>query len=580
MATLDASAVARLLREFGQRTALRGDNPFKAKAYARAADNLLTLSEPLDRLIAQDRLRDIPGVGEAIAAIIKRLHATGTHPALERMREEVPEGVLELLTVPGLRPDKIVRLHRDLGVSSLAELEQAARSGRLAKTKGLGAALATKILQGLEIRRTALGRRHLHRAAELLQSAERHLKAARLGIVRVTPAGDFRRGCELVRDLALVAEVKSLPEGPERIEASEQLTIHLTDRAHAGVTLLLATGSAAHLEGLRALAARKGMTLDEQGLHRGDSVVVAADEDGIYAALDLAPIPPELREGSDEIALALAGKLAPLVTDNDIRGILHAHTDRSDGVDTLAAMAAATRAKGYEYFGVTDHSKSAHYAGGLSLDEIAEQQAEIERLNRGYKGRFRVFTGIESDILPDGSLDYSDDVLASFDFVVASVHGRFKLDRATQTERIIRAVSNPYTIILGHMTGRQLLRRPGYDIDIEKVLAACAQHGVAVEINANPWRLDLDWRWHRKALDLGCMMSINPDAHSTDEIELTHWGVEMARKGGVPKARVLNCFALDELVAWLDARRRKRPAELRRASPLKRESGSAEEIQN
>ena len=268
MTALDASAVARLLREFGQRTALRGGNPFKAKAYARAADNLLTLSEPLDDLIARDRLREIPGVGEAIADIITRLHATGTHPGLERMREEMPEGVLDLLTVPGLRPEKIVKLHRELGVSSLAELEEAARSGRLAKIKGLGAALANKILQGLEIRRSALGRRHLHRAAELLQSAERHLKAARLGILRVTPAGDFRRGCELVRDLSLVAEVQNLPQGPEQIAASEQLTVYLTDRAHAGVTLLFATGSAGHIDALRALAADNRLTLDARGLRR------------------------------------------------------------------------------------------------------------------------------------------------------------------------------------------------------------------------------------------------------------------------------------------------------------------------
>jgi DNA polymerase (family 10) len=555
--SLDASAVARLLREFGQRTALRGDNPFKAKAYARAADNLLTLGETLDDLIAQDRLREIPGVGEAIAEIITRLHATGSHPGLERMREEVPEGVLDLLTVPGLRPDKIVKLHRELGVSSLGELEEAVRSGRLAKVKGLGAALANKILQGLEIRRSALGRRHLHRAAELLQSAERHLKAARLGILRVTPAGDFRRGCELVRDLALVAEVRSLPQGPEQIAASEQLTVYLTDRARAGATLLFATGSAAHVEALRALAADKGLTLDAQGLRRGDAVIAAATEEDIYAALRLPPIPPELREGADEIALALAGKLPALVSDDDIRGILHAHTDRSDGVDTLEEMAAATRRKGYAYFGVADHSKSAHYAGGLSVEEIAAQQAEIDRLNRRYRGRFRIFKGIESDILSDGSLDYPDDVLATFDFVVASVHSRFKLDRNAQTERIVRAVANPHTTILGHMTGRQLIRRPGYDVDVEKILAACAEHGVAVEINANPWRLDLDWRWHRKALELGCTMSINPDAHSTDEIALTHWGVEMARKGGVGKSRVLNCLSLDKFREYLEARRRK-----------------------
>lgn len=557
MPTLDASAVARLLREFGQHTALRGGNPFKAKAYARAADNLLALSEPLEEVIAQEGLRDIPGVGEAIAAIIERLHATGTHPALERMRAEIPPGVLDLLTVPGLRPDKIIKLHRELGIASLDELEQAARSGQMAKVKGLGPALAAKILQGLEIRRHALGRRHLHRAAELLAAAERRLKAARLGVVRVTPAGDFRRGCELVGDLSLVAEMRNLPDGPETIAATEELTVHLTDAAHRGATLLFATGSHAHLEALRAYAAQRGLILDEKGLRRSKTIIAAADEDEIYAALGLAPIPPELREGADEIALARAGKLPALVTDGDIRGILHAHTDRSDGVDTLAAMAAATRRKGYAYFGVADHSQSAHYAGGLSLEEIAAQQAEIDRLNRRYKGAFQIFKGIEADILPDGALDYPDEVLARFDFVVASIHSRFKLDRAAQTERLIRAVANPYTAILGHMTGRQLLRRPGYDVDIEKVLAACAEHGVAIEINANPWRLDLDWRWHRTALELGCMMSINPDAHSTNEIDLTHWGVEMARKGGVDKARVLNALTLNEFKAYLRERRRK-----------------------
>jgi DNA polymerase (family 10) len=215
-------------------------------------------------------------------------------------------------------------------------------------------------------------------------------------------------------------------------------------------------------------------------------------------------------------------------------------------------MAEATLSRGYEYFGVTDHSKSAHYAGGLSHEEVAEQQAEADRLNRKYGGCFRIFKGIESDILADGSLDYPNEVLETFDFVVESVHSRFKMDLAAQTERIIRAVSNAHTTILGHVTGRQLLRRPGYDIDIEKVLAACAEHGVAVEINANPWRLDLDWRWHEPALRLGCLMSINPDAHSTRELGLTHWGVEMARKGGVPKDRVLNCHSKDELASHLE----------------------------
>ena len=281
-------------------------------------------------------------------------------------------------------------------------------------------------------------------------------------------------------------------------------------------------------------------------------------EEQIYETLGMQPIPPELREGRDEIAHALAGILPGLVIDTDIRGILHAHTDRSDGVDTLETMADATLARGYQYFGVADHSKSAHYAGGLSAEEVADQQAEADRLNKKYGRPFRIFKGIEFDILADGSLDFPDEVLDTFDLIVASVHGRFKLDRETQTERIIRAVANPYTTILGHMTGRQLLRRPGYEIDIERVLATCAEHGVAVEINANPWRLDLDWRWHETALRLGCMMSINPDAHSTREIDLTHWGVEMARKGGVPKERVLNCLSKDEFAAYLEKRRARR----------------------
>ena len=233
---------------------------------------------------------------------------------------------------------------------------------------------------------------------------------------------------------------------------------------------------------------------------------------------------------------------------------MHAHTDLSDGVDTLGAMAEATRNRDYAYFGIADHSKSAYYAGGLSVEEIAEQHAAIDRLNAGYGGSFRVFKEIESDILLDGALDYPDEVLQRFDFVVASVHSRFMLDRKTQTERIIRAIENPYTTILGHMTGRQLLRRPGYEVDIEEILAAYATHGVAIEINANPWRLDLDWRWHERALERGCMMSINPDAHSTDEIDLTHWGVVMARKGGVPK---LNCLDLPRFAAFLAERHRR-----------------------
>jgi DNA polymerase (family 10) len=549
--TADAGQVAKLLREYAQRTALRGGNPYRAKAYSRAADSLAALAIPLNRLIEEDRLTEIPGVGEAIADIITKLYRTGSHPSLEKLRKEIPAGVLEMLTVPGLRPEKVLRLHKDLGIASLAELEAAARDNRIQKAKGLGASLQTKLLQNLAIAKNGEGRLHLHRAAALIEHAKVSLANLRPDLKHVTVAGDFRRGCELVADLALVAEAAKEEDAP----AALGLKVHVTDRKHFGATLLHATGSPEHLDQLRTLAERMGMTLQADGLRKGRRLVAAKEAD-IYDALGLPFIEPELREGLGEIERALKGELPNLVTDRDLRGILHCHTDASDGTETLETMANATRKRGFQYFGVADHSKSAHYAGGLSLEQIKEQHREADRLNRKFGKEFRILKGIESDILADGSLDYPDDVLDRFDFVVASIHGRFKLDRKAQTDRLLRAVSNRYTTIIGHMTGRQLQRRPGYEIDIEKVLRACAKHDVAVEINAHPWRLDLDWRWHQAALDFGCMMSINPDAHSIRELDHMHWGVEMARKGGVPPDRVLNAMPLEGILRHLKHRRR------------------------
>jgi DNA polymerase (family X) len=551
---IDSRAVANLLREYAQRTALRGGNPYRAKAYSRAADSLAALAIPLHVLVEEDRLTEIPGVGAAIADIITKLHRTGSHPSLEKLRKEVPSGVLEMLSVPGLRPEKVLRLHRDLGISSLAELEAAARDDRIRKIKGLGASLQTKILQNLAIARSGEGRLHIHRAAALLEHAKASLAKARPDLKRVTIAGDFRRGCELVADLALVAEA-ARPDDASATAAPSGLKVLVADKKHFGATLLHATGSTEHLEQLRALANDKGMKLEAQGLRKGRRLVAAKEED-IYDALGLPFIEPELREGRGEIERALKGSVPKLVSDRDLHGILHCHTDASDGTETLETMANATRKRGFQYFGVADHSQSAHYAGGLSVEEIDEQHREADRLNKKFGREFRILKGIESDILVDGSLDYTDDVLSRFDYVVASIHGRFKLGGKAQTDRLLRAVANPHTAILGHMTGRQLLRRPGYDIDLEKVLRACARYGVAVEINAHPWRLDLDWRWHQFALDCGCMLSINPDAHSIGELDHMHWGVEMARKGGVPADRVLNAMPLLEISRYLQRKRR------------------------
>ncbi|WP_441260659.1 helix-hairpin-helix domain-containing protein [Bradyrhizobium sp. 521_C7_N1_3] len=553
MPSLDARGVASLLREYAQRTALRGGNPYRAKAYSRAADSLAALAVPLDVLVAEDRLTEIPGVGDAIADIITKLHKTGSHPSLEKLRKEIPAGVLEMLAIPGLRPEKVLRLYKDLGIGSLPELEAAAKDDRIKKAKGLGAALQTKILQNLAIAKSGEGRLHLHRAAALLAHAKDSIRKSRPELKRVTIAGDFRRGCELVGDLAIVAEAAK-PDKTSTTSA-DGLQIRVSDRKHFGAALLFATGSAGHIEQLQALAAEKGLQLDIDGLHKGRTLV-AREEADIYQALGLPFIDPELREGRGEIEAALKGKLPKLVTDQDLRGILHCHTDASDGTETLETMAKATRQRGFEYFGVADHSKSAHYAGGLSVEEIAQQHREADRLNKRFGKDFRILKGIESDILADGSLDYDDDVLERFDFVVASIHGRFKLDRKSQTQRLLRAISDPHTTIIGHMTGRQLQRRPGYEIDVEKVLRACVKHDVVVEINAHPWRLDLDWRWHQAALDFGCMLSINPDAHSISELDHMHWGVQMARKGGVSADRVLNAMTLAEITRYLRQKRR------------------------
>ncbi|MFK4576965.1 PHP domain-containing protein [Bradyrhizobium ottawaense] len=553
MPSLDARGVASLLREYAQRTALRGGNPYRAKAYSRAADSLGALAVPLHVLIAEDRLTEIPGVGEAIADIITKLHKTGSHPSLEKLRKEIPEGVLEMLAVPGLRPEKVLRLYKDLGVASLAELETAAKDDRIKKAKGLGAALQAKILQNLAIARSGEGRLHLHRAAALLAHAKDSMRKGRPELKRVTIAGDFRRGCELVGDLAIVAEAAK----PDKTStpSADGLQIRISDRKHFGAALLFATGSTGHIEQLQTLAAEKGMRLGADGLHKGRTLI-AGEEADIYQALGLPFIDPELREGRGEVELALKGKLPKLVTDDDLRGILHCHTYASDGTETLETMAKATRQRGFEYFGVADHSKSAHYAGGLSHEQIAQQHREADRLNKRFGKDFRILKGIESDILADGSLDYDDDVLERFDFVVASIHGRFKLDRKAQTQRLLRAISDPHTTIIGHVTGRQLQRRPGYEIDVERVLRACAKHDVVVEINAHPWRLDLDWRWHRAALEFGCMLSINPDAHSIPELDHMHWGVLMARKGGVPAERVLNAMSLPEITRYFRQKRR------------------------
>jgi DNA polymerase (family 10) len=553
MAKLEAADVADLLVEIGRRTLLAGGNPYKAKAYARAAESLRNSPAPLADIIRRGALRQIPGVGEAIAKRIARLYETGIDPDLIRMRANLPMGVLELLSVPGLKPRQVLQLYNELDIASLRDLEVACREGRLQGAKGLGAALQSKVRQGLELLQSGRGKLHVHRAAELAAATISQLKATRPELRQVVIAGDLRRGSELVQELTLVATSRKAERTTE--ERLNRTRLLVAPVELVGAALVSATGSATHVSRLQALARQQRLELRYDGLRRGAKLLATASEQNVYAALGLEFIEPELREGGEEIERAKSGRLPRLVRQADLRGILHVHTDRSDGVHSLEQIAEAARERGYQYIGISDHSQSAHYAGGLSPAMIVAQHAEIDALNARYGKRFCILKGIESDILSDGSLDYPDHILARFDFVIASIHSRFRLDRERQTARLLQAVRNPYTTILGHPTGRQLLRRPGYDVDLEAVLSECGKRGVAVEINSNPYRLELDWRMQQRALELGCTLSINPDAHSIAELDLLRWGVAIARKGMVPTGRILSCFDRRVLAAYLDRRK-------------------------
>ncbi|HEX2257732.1 MAG TPA: helix-hairpin-helix domain-containing protein [Afifellaceae bacterium] len=553
---LGTAEVAHLLREIGQ-TELTDETPHRARAYYRAAENLLTVTEPLDQMIAEGRLREIPGVGPAITEKIVALHRTGTHRTLERLREAIPASALELLRIPGLGAQKARQLYQDLRIASIDELEEACRRDALVDVRGFGPAMQRKALQGIEMLRRSRRHRLINHADEFLAAIVANLQRSSTELERIEPAGDVRRGCDLVCDLRLAGRIAVPMSSVQTVSINDEVDLYVADEPRYGVALLLATGSAAHVEALQRFAESRNLRLGPEGLRQGGKLIPCPEERDVYDKLGLPFISPELRESGDEVALAAEGRLPELVEQEDLHGVLHCHTDRSDGVNSLEEMAEAARQRGYRYIGVADHSRSAGYAGGLSVEQVEAQLAEIDRLNRGYRGRFHILKGIESDILPDGSLDYPDEVLARFDLVVASVHSRFRLDREAQTARIVRAVSNPFTTILGHPTGRLLLRRDGYDVDVDRVLQACAEDGVVVEINCNPRRLDLDWRWHRRGLELGCLFSINPDAHSIAELDFMRWGVAAARKGGLAKARILNVLNSKAMTTRLRERKSK-----------------------
>ncbi len=572
---IDKSVIADALDEIAALLELKGENDFKVRAYANAAR--LVRGSELDAagFVREAQAGRIKGIGAALREKITTLFETGALPYLEELRAELPAGLFDMLRVPGLGAKKVRALREQLGIEELSDLEDACRQNRLVNLKGFGAKSQEKILAGIR-QVVAYGGRF--RLAPALPEAEALVAALRAtgAAGRIEIVGSLRRWVETVHNINLLA-VSSKPR--ELIDAfCDQPTVQKIDKRStkfARVTLaggiaadlrvvsedewapalVHFTGSATHVERLTALAKKRGFELGERSLSRRGKPVVVESEADLYRALGLHDVPPELREGLDEIDLAAEREFPPLVTLQDLRGVLHVHSTYSDGVDTIRHLAESFRARGYQYLGLTDHSQSAAYAGGMKPDDVRRQHAEIDALNRELSP-FRIFKGVESDILFDGSLDYDDEVLASFDFVIASVHSRFNLSEEEMTRRVVRALANPHTSILGHPTGRLLLTREGFQIDLDAVLEAAAKYGVAVELNAHPHRLDLDWRRHRRAKELGIPIPISPDAHELAGVEDVRYGVGVARKGGLTPHDVLNCWDVKQLAQWF-ARRKK-----------------------
>jgi DNA polymerase (family 10) len=579
---MTAREAAAALAEIAMLLEVVGGNPFRAKAFQAASRSLETSGADLVALAAAGGLRTLPGVGEGIAGVLGDLVTTGTSRMLEELREQTPVGLYDVMRIKGVGAKRGRTLYKDLGIDSLEKLEAAAAAGRLARLSGFGARTEQKILEGVAFVRAMRGRRRWFQAVEpaaaLLELVERLP-----GVVRASAAGPMRRRLEVVESIDLVAAADDPAsvlaafrtlQGVEKADHDDtdrRAEVELSDGLCAtlvcvppesyATALVFATGSEEHLGQLAAWGRKRKLRIDQDGVFDGKKRLKLTNEDAVYRALGLAFIPPELREGWGEIEAAETGTLPKLVETEDLRGTFHCHTTYSDGRASVAEMAEGARERGWRYLGIGDHSQSAGYAGGLPVAAVKKQHREIDAWNAEHGGRgkkrFRVFKGVESDILADGSLDYPDDVLRSFDYVVGSVHSNFALDEKEQTRRLIRAVSNPHITMLGHATGRLLLQRTGYAVDVRAVIDAAAEHGTCVEINADPKRLDVDWKNARYAAEKGVLIPINPDAHSVGALGNVMYGVNVARKAWLTAPQVLNTWDLDELEDFLAERKQK-----------------------
>lgn len=571
---MEKNDIAGVLDEIATFMELTGENPFKIRAYSAGARILENLTEDLGDLITSGKLADIPGLGEALVDKITVLRRDGVLPFHQKLKAGIPAGLLEVMQIPGLGPKKVRALWTQLAVEDLAKLKEVCESGAVAELKGFGAKTQDKILEGIK-NRVAYGKRHRwYEAAAVAEPILLGLRALPQ-VALAESAGSLRRARETVGDLDfLVAAADPQPimawfvaypgvkevtaqgetKSSIRFESGLQADLRVVPLEQFYFALHHFTGSKEHNVAMRQRALSRGLSMSEWGFKATDAQTIApgaTSEAEVFRALGLPWIAPELREGNGEIDAAEAGTLPSLIQLSDLRGVFHNHTTESDGDHTLDQMAAAAEAHGWEYLGISDHSKSSFQAGGLDEERLRAQIAAIRQLNASGKFKLRVLSGSEVDILKEGMLDFPDDVLASLDFVVASVHTLFTLDREAQTARIIKAIENEHVDMIGHLTGRLLNKREPYEVDIAKIIDAAAANETIIELNANPWRLDLDWRWWRRAAEKGVLCSINPDAHHVDHLAFAAHGVRIARKGWLTPAQVLNTRSLPEVLSWL-----------------------------
>lgn len=566
---MDKREIAQILSEIAAVLEIKGENPFKIRAYENAARIVDGLSD-LGELVESGKLTSIKGIGKNLADHITELYKTGHLKEYEKMVKTIPEGLLEMLSIPGVGAKKVKVFWEKLEVTNIGELEYACQENRLRDLPGFGQKSQDKVLQGILYLKKHQGRYlypYVLAAALPLYNA----LAKDKNVIRLEIAGSLRRKRETIKDIDLLVSTKSPKKVMDKftklkdvdsIVAKGETKSSVVLRSGINADLRCVTdqefpyalhhftGSKEHNTTMRSRSKKMSLKMNEYGLFKGKKNIFCKDEEEIFKKLRLEFIPPELREDMGEIAAAEKNRLPDLIKEGEIKGMLHVHTRSSDGTNTVEDLALAAKKLGYTYLGICDHSQSASYAGGLKPKDVAAQHKEIDRVNKRVKG-ITVLKGIEADILADGGLDYKDSVLESFDFIIGSVHSRFSMPENEMTSRICNALKNPYLTILGHPTGRLLLAREGYALDMKKVIDTAAKYGKAIELNANPHRLDIDWRYGPYVKEKGVKIAVCPDAHDIDGMNDVLFGIGIARKAWLTKDDIINAWSLDKFLKWI-----------------------------